>query len=39
MPGQMWIFAIFTFIALGVIIWTLVQLPDEEGTEILLWLF
>ena len=33
MPGQMWIFAIFTFIALGVIIWTLVQLPDEENFQ------
>lgn len=30
MQGQMWIFAAFTFIALGVIIWTLVQLPEEE---------
>lgn len=30
MQGQMWVFAIFTIIALGVIIPTLVQLPEKE---------
>lgn len=30
MQGQMWVFAIFTLIALGVIVWTLVQLPSHD---------
>jgi signal peptidase II len=30
MQGQMWIFAVFTIIALGVIIWTLRELPEDE---------
>jgi len=30
MQGQMWVFAVFTFIALWVICWTLVQLPESE---------
>lgn len=30
MQGQMWIFAVFTIIALWVICWTLVQLPETE---------
>ena len=30
MQGQMWIFAIFTMIAMGVIVWTLVQLPEDD---------
>jgi len=30
MQGQMWIFAVFTIIALGVILWTLRELPEDE---------
>jgi len=30
MQGQMFIFAIFTILAIGVITWTLVQLPDDD---------
>ena len=30
MQGQMYVFALFTIIAIAVIVWTLVQLPDED---------
>ena len=30
MQGQMWVFGVFTLVAMGVIIWTLVQLPDTD---------
>ena len=33
MQGQMYIFAIFTLIAFGTIVWTLVQMPDDDNFQ------